>query len=60
VPIHWGDLRMIGLRRPASALFEIPELFAQEARLLAPMARVVILPPGDSYSPALAAANGAP
>jgi L-ascorbate metabolism protein UlaG (beta-lactamase superfamily) len=49
VPIHWGTLYRIGLRRSHRALMsEPPRLFAQEAARLAPSVDVRILEPGES------------
>jgi L-ascorbate metabolism protein UlaG (beta-lactamase superfamily) len=49
VPIHWGTLHRIGLRRSQRALMnEPPRLFAQEAARLAPSVDVRILEPGEA------------
>ena len=47
VPIHWGTLHRIGLRRSRRALLtEAPRAFAREAARLAPSVDVRILEPG--------------
>jgi L-ascorbate metabolism protein UlaG (beta-lactamase superfamily) len=49
IPIHWGTLHRIGLRRSQRALMnEPPRLFAQEAARLAPSVDVRILEPGEA------------
>ena len=48
VPIHWGTLHRIGLRRVHRALqSEQPRIFEREAATLAPSVEVRILQPGE-------------
>jgi L-ascorbate metabolism protein UlaG (beta-lactamase superfamily) len=49
VPIHWGTLHRIGLRRSRRALLaEPPRAFAREAARIAPSVDVRVLEPGDA------------
>jgi L-ascorbate metabolism protein UlaG (beta-lactamase superfamily) len=49
VPIHWGTLHRIGLRRVHRALqSEQPRIFAREAATLAPSVDVRVLEPGEA------------
>jgi L-ascorbate metabolism protein UlaG (beta-lactamase superfamily) len=49
VPIHWGTLYRIGLRRSRRKLLdEAPEAFARAAATLAPSVEVRVLQPGEA------------
>lgn len=54
VPVHWGTLRPLGLRRVRPELFDQPgPLFRQHAAELAPDVTVAVLAPGEALDPAL-------
>ena len=56
LPVHWGTLRPLGLRRVRGDLFSLPgERFRQAAAALAPDVRVAVLSPGEALAPALLA-----